>query len=149
MKPEQPFSYVSDFSSSTSLARQTPVPCQRHIIEGDTRPRHAHRPSFFERGPTPLVVALNLAVGFGALRFSTIHRGIQMLLVPKLRAERVLLVHMDVIEAFGRHIPLVLDNRAVRALQVGETRTPGRFHTLSFAFGQLRLGPTERSCSAR
>ncbi len=54
------------------------------------------------------------------------HRRVQMFLVPELRAERILVVHVHVVEALGRHVALHFDERIVRPPHVGEAGAANR-----------------------
>src|SRR5262249_50892464 len=87
--------------------------------------------------------------GLGVLGVLSVHWRVEMFLVPELRAERIFLVHVYVIETLGRHVPLVFDNGPVGTLQVRETGASGRLQTLRLAFSELGLGPSERSSGAR
>jgi hypothetical protein len=62
-----------------------------------------------------------------------------MLLIPDLRAERIILEHMDVVETLGRMVPRVFDQRVVGALHVAEAPATRRLDALRLGLGDLRL----------
>ncbi len=71
------------------------------------------------------------------------HGHIQVRLIPELRAERLLLVHVNVIEALGRHVALVFDERIVGTAQVGEPSAAGRLHAFGLGVSDLRAGQSQ------
>jgi hypothetical protein len=72
-----------------------------------------------------------------------------MLLIPELSAERVVLEHMHVVEALGRMIPGVFDQRVVGPLHVAEPTAAGRLYSGGLGLGDLRLCPTRHAARAR
>ena len=88
-----------------------------------------------------------MAVGFRVNwpPWRLVHACIQVLPIPKLGTERILLVPVDVVEALGRYVALVFDNGAIRTFQVGEPRAVRRLNPVGFGFGNLGLGAARRS----
>ena len=72
-----------------------------------------------------------------------------MLLVPELRAERLLLEHVHVIEPFGGMIARVFDQRVIRALDVPEPALPGWLDTGRLRLRDLRFRAPEHASGAR
>ena len=74
---------------------------------------------------------------------------VQVPLIPELRAERLLLVHVDVVEALAGLVALVLDERIVRSTQVGEAAAARRLHALGLRLGNPRRGQPEQAAGTR
>ena len=77
---------------------------------------------------------------FASVRASLIPRAapagdVQVRLIPELRAERLILIHVHVIESLRGHVALILDDRIVWPAQIGEAGASCRLHALG-----LRLG---------
>src|ERR1700680_1422814 len=98
------------------------IPIERDVVEEYARSRDAVHSILVEGGPAFVGGAFHLAIGFGVLRpaASSRYRGVEMLLIPELRAERIVLVHVDVIETLGGHVALVFDGGPVRSETRGE-----------------------------
>jgi hypothetical protein len=62
-----------------------------------------------------------------------------MLLVPELRAERIVLPHVDVIETLGRMVAGVFDERVIRAFEIAEPAGVRREDAVRLGFLDLRL----------
>src|SRR5262249_41735299 len=71
-----------------------------------------------------------------------------MFLVPELVAKRILPVHMNVIEPFGRHVALIFDDRSIGTLQICEPGATGRLNTV-FRFSDLRFRQAKDSACPR
>ena len=67
-----------------------------------------------------------------------------MLLVPELRAERMILEHVDVVHALGRKVAEVFDNGAVGSLQIGEAALADWFNAFRLGLGDLRARQPKR-----
>ena len=76
-----------------------------------------------------------LHLGSAAARVS-----IQMILVPELGAERILLIEVYVAEPLGGRIAHILDRRAVRIGDKAESGSMRWLDALRFGLGDLRLG---------
>ena len=70
-------------------------------------------------------------------------------LIPELRAVRLLLVHVNVVEALGRHVALVLDERIIGTAQVGESRAARRPHALGLGLGDSVQRSAQDAAAAR
>ena len=89
-----------------------------------------------------------MAAGFGhrhAAGAILHHRGVEVLLVPELCAERVLLEHVHMVEPLGRESTQIFDDRAVGSLHVGEAAASRRLHPLDLRFGNLGIGETDHA----
>src|SRR5262249_56821233 len=73
----------------------------------------------------------------------------EMRLVPELRAERIVVEHVYVIEALGRMITRVFDQGVIRTLHVAEPALADRLDALGLGLGDLRLRPTRHAAGAR
>src|ERR1700730_4557252 len=119
----------------------TLVPIHGHIIEKHACRRLADHPLLFERWPTSFA-ALHFAVVLGVRRlpgYILAHWSVEVLLVPQLRAVRIFLVHVHVVEALHRHVALVFHDGPVGALQIREAGAPARLDALGFGFRDPRL----------
>ena len=67
-----------------------------------------------------------------------------MLPVPEFRANGSFLIHVGMIEALGGHIALVLDDGAVRAFQVSESRAKCRLNRFGLGFRKFGRGAPQR-----
>ncbi len=72
------------------------------------------------------------------------HRRVEVRLVPELRAERIVLEHVHVVEALGRMVARVLHERVVGTAHVPEAALAGRLHALGLGLGDLRLRQSGR-----
>src|SRR2546422_7007317 len=72
-----------------------------------------------------------------------------MLLVPQLSAERFFPVHVDMVESFGRHVSLVLDDRAFGSLQIRKPGATGRLYTPYLRLSNLRFRQSEHTTRTR
>ena len=77
------------------------------------------------------------------------HRRVEVLLVPELRAERIVLVHVHVVEALGRMVAGVLDQGVVRTLHVAEAAAASRLDAGGLGLGDLRLRSARHAARAR
>src|SRR5947199_75900 len=104
-----------------------------------------------QEGRAP-VSALHLASRFGhrrAGRASGEHRRVQMLLVPELGAERIVLEHVHVVEALGRMVARVFHQRVVGPAHVAEAARARRLDAVRLRLGDLRSGQAGRGIRAR
>src|SRR5262249_35664865 len=76
------------------------------------------------------------------------HRRVEVLAVPELRAERILLEHMHVVEALRRMVARVLDERIVGPRHVPESAGASRLDTGGLGLGDLGLRPAEHTARA-
>ena len=88
------------------------------------------------------------SVAAGRLRLGD-HRRVEVLLVPELRAERILLKHVHVVEALGREIALIFDQRVVGSVHIGESGAARRLDAFGPRLGDLRFGQAEHAAGAR
>src|SRR4029079_18171358 len=70
---------------------------------------------------------------------------VEVLHVPELGAERMLLEHVDMVHALGGMVAEIFDDGAVRAMQVGEAAAARWLHAVRLGFDNLRPGATERA----
>ena len=107
----------------------------RDVAEGDAADGVRYIPSASRaghvrsgpRGPGSSPRCVGPPLGRRAAAAKPARRGVSL---PELRAERIFLEHVHVVEAFRRHIALHLDQRIVRPADVGEARDPGRLHVV-------------------
>src|SRR5579859_4581772 len=109
-----------------SRRRQRPVvllnmETERNITERNAA-GHAEHSLALEGWPGTLghrhmAIRFGIAGAFGRRG----ERSIEMLVIPKFRAVRIFLKHMNVIEALGRHVTLIFDDGAIRRFEVRET----------------------------
>src|SRR5258706_98073 len=99
------------------------VPVHGDVVEKDATGGQAGQTFSFEARPA-FIGGGHLALSFGdigAERWSSLaRRRLEMLLIPELSAQRVFLIHVDVIEALRRIISGVFDDRAIRPVQICE-----------------------------
>src|SRR5947209_2977991 len=94
------------------------------VVEGDVPGRLAHEAGLGKRGPCGRSVRSRVAVTARGRRRGTSslrHLRAEMRGIPLHRAQRVLVIHVDMIEALDRSGLRVFDHRAVWAAQVAET----------------------------
>src|SRR5947209_12306900 len=124
----------------------------RDVIEHDTSGRLTNKSrKLEERGPgrrgiRPFAISrvwCNRSTP-SALR----HGRTQMSDIPGDRAQRVLMIHVDVIEALHLAGLSVLDQRAVRAAEITEAALSSRLHALGSHFQDLLLGGKPRQSVA-
>src|SRR5712692_3657861 len=85
----------------------THVPEERHVAERDRGRRRPEHALAFERRPAAIGPARHLTGGLGqwrAARAPRKHRRVEVLAIPELRTERIVLEQMHVVEALGRMV---------------------------------------------
>src|SRR5215470_10389300 len=102
----------------------------------------AEHPLALEGWPRAVGSARHLAGRLGHRRGAgppRVDRRVEMRLVPELRAERIVLEQVHVVEALGRVVARVLDERVVRPAQVSEPAGANRLYAVGLGVGDLRL----------
>ena len=122
-----------------------------HVAEHDGGGRHADQPLGFERRPGRIGTAFDPAVRLAARRRATSrrHGRIEVLLVPELRAERLLVEEVHVVHALGRKVPHVFHQRVVGTRHIGEAALAGRRDAGLLGLGDLRPGEPEHAVASR
>src|SRR6185312_5475517 len=132
------------------LAALVGVPSQHHVAELDPGARVAEHAFAVERRPAPVVAARHLAIRLAERRRGKAgaDRGVEVLLVPEQRAERVFLPHMDVVEALGRVVAGDLDQHFLRPLEIGEAAAALWLGAGGLGLGDLAAVEAERVADA-
>ena len=128
------------------------VPGERHVAEDDRGRRRPVHPLRVERREGAIGAARDLAGGLGQRRGAGApreERRVEVLLVPELRTERILLEEVHVVEALGRMVAGVLHQGVVRALHVREAAACAWAARPGLGLGDLRLGQAEDAAGAR
>jgi hypothetical protein len=115
-------------------------------------PRCPEHPFPFERRPGAIGSARHLAGGLGQGRAAgvpRVHRRVEVLLIPELRTERILLVQVHVVEALGRMVARVFHDGMVGTPHIRKAAGASRLHTSGLGVGDLRLRPAEHAARAR
>ena len=105
-----------------------------------------------QRRPGAVGAALHLAVFLRAGRrgrASRHQRCVEVLAIPQLRAERLLLPHVHVVHALDRLVAQVLHDGAVGTLQIREPVAARRLDALGPGVGDFRLGQSEHAAGGR
>ena len=114
--------------------------------------RRAEHALGHQRGPSPVGAALHLAVLLGPRRrggASRHQRCVEVLAIPELRTERLLLPHVHVVHAFDRLVALILHDGAVGTLQIREAAAALRRDAFGPGVGDLRPGQSEHAAGGR
>ena len=123
-------------------------PDDRDIVEQDAGGRRAVHAALDQRREA-LLASRHPAIRLGArrvLRQRRRDRRVEMALIPELRAERLLLVEVYVVEALdlARHVADILNQRAVRARDVHDAGAALRLGAFGLGRVDLRLGALQR-----
>jgi hypothetical protein len=121
---------------------------QRDVAEHDGGRRGPEHSLTLERGPGALGPARHAAGGLrhpGGGGPTRNHGRVEVLLIPELSAERIIVEHVHVIEALGRMVAGVFDQRMVGAFHVAEPPAAGRLDPLGLGLGDLRLRSTRHA----
>src|SRR5262249_55433525 len=114
------------------------VPQERHVAEHDRSRRRAAHALRVERRESAIGAALHLTGSLGQGRGTGApreYRRVEMLLVPELGTERILLEQMHVVEALGRMVAGVFYQGIVRTLHVREAPGAGGLHASGLGVG--------------
>ena len=72
-------------------------------------------------------------------------RHVQVPLIPELRTERLVLIHVHVIESLGRLVPLILDQRIIRSAEIRKAGAASWFHALRLRLRDARAREAEHA----